>query len=941
MKKTTILISPSGDRQVREAVFREIISLCPDNDYSRILYLGPNSFILEAVRERFLDYFRSVTKRSAYIPFQCLTIRQLAAGLHDAYAAEGIISDRMKTLILCEKLGERSIGYARLLAGLLEKIRHYTAGRDIARLKDEIRHLIFDEKAAGRAMEALETLRAYEDELKEKNLIDHEGVLKNSIALLRDKFNAPASAFRAEAVVVDGFFDPTPLELEFIRAVIDKSPKAWLLAEEDTGILKYFRADADAVTVRKAKGRARRGNAGYYSYASMEQEVEGIARNVKKLILNGLKPWEITVCFPVLSKYIHMTRRIFRKYGIPLSVAEYDLSGEQPFMAIGDMIACIEGDYSRNDFLAFLTSPYFPGIPPVVRDRAVSYAYAAGIVKGKDRWLSIRETILNSAQDGITGDDRGRLDEFQAELNRIINIMEDIRRKQDIASFADAFEAALDSLGFSRGPDIHGAAPAAEAVLQRVGRSLSELRRFAALCGPGDKGPGEPVFYLKYLLQDLKGSDTDREGVKLVPFELAAGIETGALFFGGMLEGDFPSRPGIDPILPERVKKALGMPHLEYYLDRQKSYFRRLLNVSSVEPFFSCPSSDGDNILLPSPFLDWAAGMKPPEPGIFTAEDVLIREGAAGRRRPGTEVFRGGKTFFSGEARAALRRLAGGAAKGFFSVTGIDYYRKCPLRFYIEKVLGLEMQRPPKFRVEARLWGTLAHRTMEYLFKHGDTEPEALEKKIFEGLDKSLEEFPIGVFWSRVAREIFQKLLPLLKAQEADIRRQGFTPRIVEKDIQAEISGLALRGLIDRVDFRTYDAQDAGRVTVSLLDYKTGTPDADSLQLPLYAAMWRKNFPEPVERVGYYSLKEGRVRWYPKRTGMEEFVQDAVRKAEEIAQGIRNGVFPAEPARETECRYCCHSPLCRGGARRPGNYAAARGTDKTDKKKDLRNSASP
>jgi len=899
---------------MREAVFREIITLCPDNDYSRILYLGPNNFILEAVRDRFFNYFRTATGKSAYIPFQCLTIRQLAAGLHDAYAAESIISDRMKTLILCEKLGQRSIGHARLLSGLLEKIRHYIPGQDIARLKDEIRHLIFDEKAAGRAVEALEILRSYEDELREKNIIDHEGVLKNSIPLIRERFNAPGSSFSAEAVVVDGFFDPTPLELEILRALIDKSHKAWLLAEEDTGILEYFKAEITPATVRKAEAAAHRENAGYYIYSSMEEEVEGIARNIKKLILDGLKPWEITVCFPVLSKYIHMTRRIFRKYGIPLNVEEYNLSAAQPFMALQDMIACIEGDYSRNDFLAFLTSPYFQKIPPVVRERAVSYSYAAGIVKGKDHWLSIRETLLNSAPEDITAYDRGPVDEFQEGLNRIIGILEDIRQRKDITSFADAFESALDALGFLRGMDIPGAGLSGEAVSARISHSLSELRRFAGLCGTGDKGLEEPVFYLKYLLQDLKGSDTDREGVRVVPFELAAGIETGALFFGGMLEGDFPSRPDIDPILPEKVKKALGMPYLEYYLRRQRSYFRRLLNVSAVEPFFSCPSSEGDKVLLPSPFLDWAAGMKPPEPDIFTEEDVLIREGAADKGRPQAEIFRWGKTHFSTEARAALRRLSAAAAKGPFSVTGIDYYRKCPLRFYIEKVLGLEMQRPPRFEVQARLWGTLAHRTMEYLFRDGDTEPEALEEKIFRGLEKSLKEFPIGAFWSRVAREIFKTLLPLLKEQEADIRMQGFAPRIVEKHIEAEISGLALRGLIDRVDFRTHDAPDAAGVTVSLLDYKTGTPDADSLQLPLYAAMWQRNFSEPVERVGYYSLKEGRVRWYPRRTGMEEFVQDAVRKAGEIAEAIRNGIFPAEPAREVECRYCCHSPLCRGGA---------------------------
>ncbi len=914
MGKTTLFTAHPGARNRKEAVFREIVTLYPDNDYSRVLYLGPNNFVLAAARSRFFNYFKMSRKKSAYIPFQCLTIKQLAASLHDAYGTAGTISDRMKTLILSEKSGERSIGYARLLSGLLEKIGHYIPDKNPALLKEDVKHLIFEEKAAGRAVRALEILESYEDELKEKNIIDQEGMLKNSIPLIRERFNARGSGFRAETIVVDGFYDPTPLELKIIKALIDKSRNACLLVEEDTAILECFKADKTVMAVRRPESAVHRENSGYYIYPSMEEEVEGIARNIKKLILDGFKPWEITVCFPVLSKYIHMLRRIFRKYGIPVSLEKYNLSTTQPFMALEDMIACIEGNYSRNDLLSFLASPYFPAIPGLIKERAVSYSYSAGIVKGKNAWLSIKETLLNSAQNNITGDDKGLLDKFQKGINSVIDTLEAVRQKKDITSFIDAFESALDGFGFFDTPAITGPALSGEGVLSSINNSFSELRKFAGLYDSGHDGFDEPVFYLKYLLQDLKGADRNREGVKIVPFDLAAGLETGALFFGGMLEGDFPSRPDIDPILPEKVKKALGLPYLEYYLNRQKSYFRRLLNVSAVDPFFSCPSADGDKIFLPSPFLDWAESMKPPDLNIFTEEDVLIREGAFMQIRPASKIFREGKTFFSREARTVLRSLAGGAAKDFFSVTAIDYYRKCPLRFYIEKVLGLEMESPPKFEVQARLWGTLAHRTMEYLFKDGDTEPENMEKKIYQGLEESLEEFPIGAFWSRVAKEIFRRLLPLLKEQEADIRMQGFSPRIVEKNIRAEINGLKLKGIIDRVDFRTYNTRQASAGAVMLLDYKTGTPDTDSLQLPLYAAMWEKSFSEPVERAGYYSLKEGRVRWYPKKTGMKEFMQDAVHKAEEIVEGIKSGMFPAEPVKDIECRYCCHSPLCKGKA---------------------------
>jgi ATP-dependent helicase/DNAse subunit B len=276
---------------------------------------------------------------------------------------------------------------------------------------------------------------------------------------------------------------------------------------------------------------------------------------------------------------------------------------------------------------------------------------------------------------------------------------------------------------------------------------------------------------------------------------------------------------------------------------------------------------------------------------------------------------------FKGKAgQQVLNKRIAAMYRGFFSVTAIDFYRKCPLRFYIENVLGLELETRPKFEVESRLWGSLAHRTMENLFKDGDKAPEVLDKELFRALEKALEHFPIGDFWSRVAGEIFLKLLPMLKEQESGIRMQGFSPCKVEEYIKVEINGLKLKGKIDRVDCkyegrratsderRTID--DGQRKTVALLDYKTGAVDSKSLQLPLYAGMWQKEFPDDVDRLGYYSLKEGKVNWYPKRMKMDEFVSSALEQAEGLVSGIKKGIFPPEPAGDAECRYCSHNALC-------------------------------
>jgi ATP-dependent helicase/nuclease subunit B len=675
----------------------------------------------------------------------------------------------------------------------------------------------------------------------------------------------------------------------------------------------------------------------YYSYPSVEEEVEGIARGVKKLILEGVNPWEITVCFPILSKYLPMLRRVFRKYGIPVSIGEYNLSTTQAIVTLEEMITCVEEDYPRSDFLSLLTSPYFPSIPDVVKERSVAYSYRAGIVKGKESWLSIKEILLNSPKDNISDDEKERLREFQKEIKSIIEIIEGLKQKKDVFSFIDTFESVLNEFGFF--DSLEAAAPSlGEELSDKITSQFSELRHFAGIYESGLHNFDTPGFYLRYLLQDLKGSDERKDGVKIIPFELAAGIETGELFFGGILEGEFPSRPEIDPILPEQVKKALGMPYLEYYLKRQKLYFKRLLNATVHDPYFSCPSADGDKVFLPSPFLDWGETVNPPTLNMFSEEDVLVREGSIRQSGMESKIFRGvnvtrssGEMFHDRNSLGVLRQRIGAMFKGFFSVTDIDYYRKCPLRFYIEKVLDLAMETPPKFEVESRLWGSLAHKTMEYLYKDGDINLDELDEKIFQGLEKSLKHFPIGDFWSRVAKEIFRKLLPAIKEQENNIRMQGLGPYLVEKNMKAEINGLRLRGKIDRVDIRkqksevgvrnpqpvtrnsqpaTRNSQSATRNTVILLDYKTGAVDNDSLQLPLYAGIWQENSSEPVEKLGYYSLKEGRVSWYPKKVEMEEFINNALKYAEDAVNRMKKGMFPPDPFKAGECRYCHHSPLC-------------------------------
>ncbi|MEK7271523.1 MAG: hypothetical protein AAB015_01305, partial [Nitrospirota bacterium] len=484
MQRGIVFIAPLGTRNKKANIFDEIVSLCPESDYSSVLYITPSAFSQRETRRQFFSYLKNVHKKNVYIPFQSFTLTNLCTDLYETFNPPStpfnkggmggfeIISDRIEPLVLCEILGEKNIGYASLLSDLLRKIRHYILNKELSQMKEEIKSLIFEEKTMKRAARAIEILQAYEKELDGKGLITLECAVRNSITLIKEHIGP--SIF-----VIDGFFDPTPLELEVLNALIKKADKAYVLLEENAEFLKFFESNGHEFEKRRLKPSHHRETAGYYPYPSMEEEVEGIAKGVKALIIEGVMPNEIIVSFPVLSKYLLMLKRVFQKYGIPISVAEYNLANTKPFMALEDMIASIENDYPRNEFLSFLTSPHFPETPEILKEWAVSFSNKAGIVKGKQTWLSIKERLVNSTEEEISTGMKEAIEKFQHEVRKIIGILEKLRQNENLLTFIDGLEEVLNKFGFFDSLGESSSVLYGNDASNKISSLLSEFRCFA------------------------------------------------------------------------------------------------------------------------------------------------------------------------------------------------------------------------------------------------------------------------------------------------------------------------------------------------------------------------------------------------------------------------------------------------------------------------------
>jgi RecB family exonuclease len=129
-------------------------------------------------------------------------------------------------------------------------------------------------------------------------------------------------------------------------------------------------------------------------------------------------------------------------------------------------------------------------------------------------------------------------------------------------------------------------------------------------------------------------------------------------------------------------------------------------------------------------------------------------------------------------------------------------------------------------------------------------------------------------------------------------------PVAVEKDLRAELDGVPIHGIVDRLD-RTAGGG------LEVLDYKTSKElslkDAQlSDQLTLYQVLVEQNYERPVEALTLYHLRSLNALKTPRRPA--EALQELGIRLGEVSDGIRSEHY--EPRVGSWCRWCDFRPLC-------------------------------
>lgn len=853
-------------------------------DYSGILYLGPTRLYLH----RWLrDVFHPMAGQ-CYIPPHTGTLKKYA---RDTAQANGhnVINTALRPSIIASLSGHGQ-GFSTLISGLAGELWHRYPGMKHSEIKDlifsQIEEMDLPDEVVSRIDTAMDAIGQYGNAMHKAGYIDEERALFASASLI-DEANSVGRANsvggRIDCLVLDGFYELTEAEAALAKALAKTATRTLITIptggpDDD---LKHCFSGALChelgIVPEDIRSTDKASTPWLNPATSKDAEIEDMARHIKQRHLAGtMKSLEdILIVFPGLSGNRETTRRVFSRYGVPLNLespnAPMDSGHWEDIMSL---LRSVVENYPRLEFARFLTSPNFRKIPPEVRAKAPAASLRSGMVKGKQSWLEALAT-----------------DEAH-KVFKHIDPLEKIRHSASFTAFSNAIITMLRKFDF-RAP--------ADAISSAEG--LAEVESTLARLRPCDEISPRPLALAQYIeaLQGLLShdrADYKTPGAVLASIFEVRGMEPRVLYMGGLKDGEIPSRMDMDLMLPEGLRRRLGLADMDRHMALQEKIFHRLIS-SATEVYLSYASQEEDKLYLPSVFISDIKERSYRVTGHYSAQEAMT----AARGKPFSEGIR------------EIDLPGAYDKKRAFGVTEIDSCRLCPRKFAIERVLRLDPPGITEYEIEPMTLGSIAHKIMEDVIDGPPGTFEEFSQKATQRARSVLDKADMDEFFKEILAEAFTSVLRDIYEAESTIYEEGYRIAHREHKVEGEpIAGITLRGKADRIDM---DSEGMAEV----IDYKTGRAmisgagvekRGETLQLFLYAAMLRATGLR-TRRVGIYSLKDLKVKWVPgsrDKEGLDHYIDAALSWLQQTAAQMRSGEFPATPVAESACHNCHEKPFC-------------------------------
>ncbi len=383
-------------------------------------------------------------------------------------------------------------------------------------------------------------------------------------------------------------------------------------------------------------------------------------------------------------------------------------------------------------------------------------------------------------------------------------------------------------------------------------------------------------------------ADVDAPAVQVLTVHKAKGLEFPVVFVVGLVQGRFPWPSRGDVLdLPDALLR-----------DRPSSGDFRLQEERRL--FYVAMTRAREALHLTSAWDYGGRRTRKPSQFVLEALDLPRAAAVAVKRKPLEEL----RAFLALAEGGIEEAPLGADVELKLSHRQVDDYRTCPLKYRYVHVL-----RVPIRRHHTVVYGETLHRVVEHYLRRRAAGLYTPLDALLETYDREWRNEGFLTWAHEAARRDAgrEAIRRFWHEEEASGTRPTFVEREFGVSLGAAEGPIRVRGRWDRVD-----QTEAGPV---IIDYKSSDvrdPDraaeraADSLQLQIYALVWREMFGRLPARVELRFLESGMV---GEHEPTEADAGAALGAVQATAAGIRARNFTATPSYRA-CRYCAYNQIC-------------------------------
>lgn len=382
---------------------------------------------------------------------------------------------------------------------------------------------------------------------------------------------------------------------------------------------------------------------------------------------------------------------------------------------------------------------------------------------------------------------------------------------------------------------------------------------------------------LRFLRQLARRIKVSFIGEPLTDFQVLGVLETRLLDFDHVImlsvnEGILPAKEQGNSFIPYNLRKALGMPTIEYHDSIYAYYFYRFIQrAGKITMVYNAKSGS----MQSGEMSRYLYQLKYDSNFEVTEQALTFQVSTPSEKQ--INIVKEGEV---------ADRLLKFAKENTFTPTSLNSFLGCSLKFNLQFLEGLREKEEVAEDVDAPVFGKILHHVMQQLYypfenkyiQEEDITAIVEKEQVDEAIVKAFEKiYPArgGKTWKLSGKnliivEIIGKFV--LKILEVDKKYAPFMIVAIEKKVERELIipnlefPVRVGGYVDRIDYK--------EGVYRIIDYKTGEATTNfsdieslftgekrkskdaSLQCLIYAFVLMEAFPESAFQAGLYSVRK-------------------------------------------------------------------------------------